>query len=159
MNRVKQLNALADDLIFEVTRALKAMQEDVEIGAIVLTGTDKAFAAGADIRQMEKKTFMECYKTDMLGHWMEITKIRKPIIAAVSGFALGGGCELAMICDIMLCSENAIFGQPEVKLGTIPGCGGTQRLVRAVGKSKAMEIILSGLTFSALEAEKFGMAL
>jgi len=157
MNRAKQLNALSDPLVMEVTAAMKAMQADNDIGAIVLTGNSKAFAAGADIRQMEKMTFMECYKTDMLAHWMEITKIRKPIIAAVGGFALGGGCELAMICDIIIAGDNAVFGQPEIKLGTIPGCGGTQRLIRAVGKSKAMELILTGNQLTAVEAEKYGL--
>jgi len=143
--------------MFEVNSALKTLQDDKEIGAIVITGEGKSFAAGADIREMEKMTFVDCYKKDMLAHWADITKIRKPIIAAVNGFALGGGCELAMLCDIIIAAENAVFGQPEVKLGTIPGGGGTQRLLRAVGKSKAMEIILTGQNITAAEAEKFGL--
>jgi enoyl-CoA hydratase/carnithine racemase len=157
LNRPKQLNALSDELVFEVLAALKTFQEDKEVGAIVITGDGKAFAAGADIREMQNMTFVECYKKDMLAHWTDVTKIKKPIIAAVNGFALGGGCELAMMCDIIIAGENAVFGQPEVKLGTIPGGGGTQRLLRAVGKSKAMELILTGLQITATEAEKYGL--
>lgn len=157
LNRPKQLNALSDELMFEINAALKAFQNDEDVGAVVITGEGKAFAAGADIREMEKMNFVQCYKKDMLAHWADISNIRKPIIAAVNGFALGGGCELAMLCDIIIASENAVFGQPEVKLGTIPGGGGTQRLLRAVGKSKAMEIILTGQNITAAEAEKFGL--
>jgi enoyl-CoA hydratase/carnithine racemase len=157
LNRPKHLNALSDDLVNEVNAALRAYQDDKEIGAIVITGDGKAFAAGADIREMEKMTFQEAYRKDMLGHWNDISKIRKPIIAAVNGFALGGGCELAMLCDIIIAGDNATFGQPEVKLGTIPGGGGTQRLLRAVGKSKAMELILTGEKLTAAEAEKYGL--
>eukprot|EP01111_Echinosteliopsis_oligospora_P019668 TRINITY_DN961_c0_g1_i1.p1 TRINITY_DN961_c0_g1~~TRINITY_DN961_c0_g1_i1.p1 ORF type:complete len:295 (-),score=74.10 TRINITY_DN961_c0_g1_i1:18-881(-) len=157
LNRPKALNALSDGLVSEINAALKTYQEDKEVGSIILTGSEKAFAAGADIREMEKKTFVECYKTDMLGFWGDITLIRKPIIAAVNGFALGGGCELAMLCDIIIAGENAMFGQPEIKLGTIPGCGGTQRLIRAVGKSKAMEMILTGNSMNAQDAERAGL--
>jgi len=157
LNRPKALNALSDALIIEVNSAMKSYQEDKEVGAIVITGSEKAFAAGADIREMEKKSFVECYKTDMLGFWNEASQIKKPIIAAVNGFALGGGCELAMLCDIIIAGENAQFGQPEIKLGTIPGGGGTQRLIRAVGKSKAMEMVLSGNSMNAQDAERAGL--
>jgi len=157
LNRPKQLNALCDGLIAEINSALKQFQEDSEVGAIVITGSERAFAAGADIKEMQPKEFHECYKTDMLSQWNEVTKCRKPTIAAVNGFALGGGCEFAMMCDIIIAGDKAVFGQPEIKLGTIPGCGGTQRLIRAIGKSKAMELILTGNQLSAVDAEKAGL--
>lgn len=158
LNRPKQLNALSDALVKDITNALLWFQEDKDVGAMVITGSDKAFAAGADIREMEKKTYHECFKTNMLAQWQDIaTKVRKPVIAAVNGFALGGGCELAMMCDIIIAGETAMFGQPEIRLGTIPGCGGTQRLLRAIGKSKAMELILTGNQMTAHDAEKAGL--
>jgi len=157
LNRPKAMNALCDGLIVELNEALNKFEDDKELGAIVITGNEKAFAGGADIKEMSNKSFMEAYKTDMMSHWHNITNIRKPIIAAVNGYALGGGCELAMMCDIIIAGESAKFGQPEVTIGTIPGCGGTQRLIRAIGKSKAMELILTGSQMSAQEAEKSGL--
>ncbi|RIA86152.1 ClpP/crotonase-like domain-containing protein [Glomus cerebriforme] len=157
LNRPKALNALSSDLIHEVNNALEKYDDDPNIGAIVITGNERAFAAGADIKEMMDKTFAEVYKTNFLGHWGKISDIKKPIIAAVNGFALGGGCELAMSCDIIYAGDKAIFGQPEIKLGIIPGAGGTQRLVRAIGKSKAMEIVLTGRNFKAQEAEQWGL--
>lgn len=157
LNRPKALNALCDDLINELNAQLKVFDADPSVGAIVVTGSERAFAAGADIKEMCDKTYMEAYKTDMLSHWTDITRIKKPVIAAVNGFALGGGCELAMMCDIIVAGDKAKFGQPEVKIGTIPGCGGTQRLTRAIGKSKAMEMILTGDMISAEEAERAGL--
>eukprot|EP00741_Cyanophora_paradoxa_P005066 tig00000851_g4908.t1 len=157
LNRPKALNALCDALIKDLNAALRAADADESVGAIVLTGSEKAFAAGADIKEMAPKTFVEAYKTSMLGHWEDMLQIRKPIIAAVSGFALGGGCELAMMCDIIIAAESAQFGQPEITIGTIPGMGGTQRLTRAVGKSKAMEMVLTGARVDAREALQFGL--
>lgn len=157
LNRPKALNALCDQLMRELNTCLRSLQEDREVRAIVLTGSERAFAAGADIKEMGSKTFSDVAQSNMLGFWSDLTSIRKPIIAAVNGFALGGGCELAMMCDIIVAGENAQFGQPEVKLGTIPGAGGTQRLTRAVGKSKAMELCLTGRNFKADEAEKAGL--
>ncbi|KAF2073992.1 hypothetical protein CYY_004699 [Polysphondylium violaceum] len=157
LNRPKALNALSDGLINEINNAVHLYQDDKDIGSIVITGSEKAFAAGADIKEMEKVTLPEAYNRDMLAQWHDLTKIRKPIIAAVNGYALGGGCELAMMCDIIIAGDKAIFGQPEIKLGTIPGCGGTQRLVRAIGKSKAMELILTGNNLSAIDAERAGL--
>jgi len=157
LNRPKAYNALCDGLIAELNQALKQFDEDKELGAIVITGSEKAFAAGADIKEMSSQSSVEAYKKDMLASWHDLTKVRKPIIAAVNGFALGGGCELAMMCDIILAGDKAKFGQPEVTLGTIPGCGGTQRLIRAVGKSKAMEMILTGEQLSAEEAQRAGL--
>ncbi|RGB23171.1 ClpP/crotonase-like domain-containing protein [Rhizophagus diaphanus] len=157
LNRPKALNALSSHLFHEVNNALEKFDDDTNISAIVITGNERAFAAGADIKEMMEKSFAEVYKTSFLGHWGKINDIKKPIIAAVNGFALGGGCELAMSCDIIYAGEKAVFGQPEIKLGVIPGAGGTQRLVRAIGKSKAMEIILSGRNFSAQEAERWGL--
>lgn len=136
---------------------LHTLQADDDVRCIVLTGSEKAFAAGADIKEMNERTYADCQKQDMLVHWNDLNKIRKPIVAAVNGFALGGGCELAMMCDLIIASDTAVFGQPEVDLGTIPGCGGTQRLLRAVGKSKAMYYILTGEKFSAQEAERAGL--
>eukprot|EP01083_Nonionella_stella_P082160 226760_1 len=157
LNRPKALNALCDQLIVELNQQLLEFDNDDGVGAVVITGSGRAFAAGADISEMAPKSSIECYKTDMLSSWNRVTSVRKPVIAAVNGFALGGGCELAMMCDIIIAAEGAKFGQPEIKLGTIPGCGGTQRLIRAVGKSRAMEIILTGRNFSASEAAEWGL--
>jgi enoyl-CoA hydratase len=157
LNRPKQLNALCDGLINELNEQVELLDKDPAVGAIVITGSEKAFAAGADIKEMAPKSYMDAYKSDMLAHWHQLTKVHKPVIAAVNGFALGGGCELAMMCDIILAGDKAQFGQPEIMLGTIPGCGGTQRLTRAIGKSKAMEWILTGARFSAEEAERAGL--
>jgi enoyl-CoA hydratase len=157
LNRPKALNALCDGLIAELNQQLRTMQDDPEIGCVVLTGSDRAFAAGADIKEMAPKSFVEAYSTKMLASWQDVAKIRKPLIAAVNGFALGGGCELAMMCDIIYAGDKAMFGQPEIKLGTIPGCGGTQRLTRAVGKYKAMHLVLTGEFWDAETAERSGL--
>ena len=157
LNRPKQLNALCDALMYELNDTLKAFDKDDDVRAIVLTGSEKAFAAGADIKEMAGRDFATVQKDDMLSTWQNIKLTKKPIIAAVNGFALGGGCELAMTCDIILAGDKAQFGQPEVLIGTVPGAGGSQRLIRAVGKSKAMEWILTGRRFSAVEAEKAGL--
>ena len=158
LNRPKALNALNDQLMDELGHALKGFDADPAIGCMVITGSEKAFAAGADISAMAKFTFAEAYKGDFITrHWETIRTIRKPVIAAVSGFALGGGCELAMMCDFIIASESAKFGQPEIKIGIIPGAGGTQRLPRAVGKSKAMDMALTGRMMDAVEAERAGL--
>jgi enoyl-CoA hydratase len=158
LNRPQALNALCDALIRELGTALDAFEKDAATGAVVLTGSEKAFAAGADIKEMAGKTFVECYIEDFITNgWERITTCRKPIIAAVAGFALGGGCEVAMMCDTILAAESAKFGQPEITLAIIPGSGGTQRLTRAVGKAKAMEMILSGRMIDAVEAERCGL--
>jgi enoyl-CoA hydratase len=158
LNRPQALNALCDALIRELGTALDGFERDAAIGAVVLTGSEKAFAAGADIKEMASKTFVECYLEDFITNgWERITTCRKPIIAAVAGFALGGGCEVAMMCDTILAAESAKFGQPEITLAIIPGAGGTQRLTRAVGKAKAMEMILSGRMIDAVEAERCGL--
>ncbi|XP_037015099.2 enoyl-CoA hydratase, mitochondrial [Artibeus jamaicensis] len=157
LNRPKALNALCDGLIRELNQALEGFEEDQAVGAIVLTGGDKAFAAGADIKEMQNKSFQECYSTGFLSHWDRIARVKKPVIAAVNGYALGGGCELAMMCDIIYAGEKAQFGQPEILLGTIPGAGGTQRLTRAVGKSLAMEMVLTGDRISAQDAKEAGL--
>jgi len=158
LNRPKQLNALNDALMDELGAALKAFDADADIGCIVLTGSEKAFAAGADIGAMAEYSFADVYKGDYITrNWEAMRSIRKPIIAAVSGFALGGGCELAMMCDFIIAADNAKFGQPEIKLGIIPGAGGTQRLPRTVGKSKAMELVLTGRMMDAAEAERAGL--
>ena len=157
LNRPQALNALNQALIDELNVALGLFEKDAEIGALVLTGSEKAFAAGADIKEMRAKTFMDAYLEDFITSWEAISRLRKPIIAAVSGFALGGGCEIAMMCDFILAADTAKFGQPEIKLGTIPGSGGTQRLTRFVGKSKAMEMCLTGRTMDAAEAERAGL--
>jgi len=158
LNRPKQLNALNDQLMDELGAALAAFDADERIGCIIVTGSEKAFAAGADISAMAKYSFADVYKGDYIGrNWERIRSIRKPVIAAVSGFALGGGCELAMMCDFIIAADNARFGQPEIKLGVIPGAGGTQRLPRAVGKSKAMDMALTGRMMDAAEAERAGL--
>jgi len=158
LNRPKALNALSDSLMTELTAKLKECEADAGIRAMVITGQGKAFAAGADIKEMSsRETYAAVNEIDMLAHWSGVSSIRKPIIAAVNGFALGGGCELAMSCDILLAGESAQFGQPEILLGTIPGVGGTQRLTRAVGKSKAMEWVLTGDRLKAAEAERAGL--
>ncbi|XP_028825793.1 enoyl-CoA hydratase, mitochondrial [Denticeps clupeoides] len=157
LHRPKALNALCDGLMIEVGRALDQFEADSQIGAIVITGSDRAFAAGADIKEMQNRTFQECYGGNFLAHWNKVSLVKKPVIAAVNGFALGGGCEFAMMCDIIYAGEKAQFGQPEILLGTIPGSGGTQRLTRAVGKSLAMEMVLTGDRVSAQEAKQAGL--
>jgi enoyl-CoA hydratase len=154
LNRPKALNALNSDLIAELNAALDDVEADDAIGVIVLTGSEKAFAAGADIKEMQTKNFIDAQTGDFIGPWSRITQCRKPVIAAVAGYALGGGCELAMMCDFIIAADNAKFGQPEITLGVIPGAGGTQRLTRAIGKAKAMEMILSGRMIGAEEAER-----
>ena len=158
LNRPKALNALNDQLMDELGHALKAFDADPAIGCMVVTGSEKAFAAGADITAMAKFSFADAYRGNFITrNWETILTIRKPVIAAVSGFALGGGCELAMMCDFIIASDTAKFGQPEIKLGIIPGAGGTQRLPRAVGKSKAMDMALTGRMMGAEEAERAGL--
>ena len=158
LSRPKQLNALNDQLMDELGHALKGFDADPAIGCIVITGSEKAFAAGADISAMAKFSFADAYKGDFITrNWETLRTIRKPVIAAVSGFALGGGCELAMMCDFIIASDTAKFGQPEIKLGIIPGAGGTQRLPRAVGKAKAMDMALTGRMMLADEAERAGL--
>ena len=158
LNRPKQLNALNDQLMNELGDALKAFDADEKIGCTIITGSEKAFAAGADIGAMAKYSFADAFKGDYITrNWEQIRAIRKPVIAAVSGFALGGGCELAMMCDFIIAADNAKFGQPEIKLGVIPGAGGTQRLPRAVSKSKAMDMALTGRMMDAVEAERAGL--
>ena len=158
LNRPKQLNALNGALMDELGAALKAFDADEKIGCTIITGSEKAFAAGADIGAMATYTFADVYKGDYITrNWETIRSIRKPVIAAVSGFALGGGCELAMMCDFIIAADNARFGQPEIKLGVIPGAGGTQRLPRAVSKAKAMDLALTGRMMDAAEAERAGL--
>ncbi|WP_235691802.1 enoyl-CoA hydratase [Elioraea tepida] len=158
LNRPQALNALCDALMLELGAALRAFDADEAIGAIVLTGSEKAFAAGADIKEMKDRGFADVVADDFIGNrWETVLEIRKPVIAAVAGFALGGGCELAMMCDLIIAADTAKFGQPEITLGVIPGAGGTQRLTRAVGKSKAMEMILTGRMMDAAEAERAGL--
>ncbi|HEY6670797.1 MAG TPA: enoyl-CoA hydratase [Methyloceanibacter sp.] len=157
LNRPQALNALNTLLISELNRALDAFEIGPAIGCIVITGNEKAFAAGVDIKEMHKKSFVEAYGGDFLAPFDRINQCRKPIIAAVAGYALGGGCELAMACDIILAADNAVFGQPEINLGIMPGAGGTQRLTRAVGKAKAMELCLTGRHMQADEAERSGL--
>ena len=157
LNRPKALNALNDQLIAELNTALDAVDADAALGATVITGSAKAFAAGADVKQMAERGFADAYGDDFIGPWARIAGKRKPVIAAVAGFALGGGCELAMMCDLIIAAETARFGQPEINLGTLPGAGGTQRLVRAIGKAKAMEMILTGRMMDAAEAERSGL--
>jgi enoyl-CoA hydratase len=157
LNRPQALNALSAALMADLDAALEAFEADPAIGAIVLTGSEKAFAAGADIKEMQDKTFAEAFLDDFISKWERLTRVRKPVVAAVAGFALGGGCEIAMMCDFILAADTAKFGQPEIKLGVIPGAGGTQRLTRAVGKAKAMEMILTGRMMDAEEAERSGL--
>jgi enoyl-CoA hydratase len=158
LNRPKALNALCDALMKELSQALDVFEKDDAIGAMVLTGSDRAFAAGADIKEMAALDYMDVYLGGFISeNWQRAATCRKPIIAAVAGFALGGGCELAMMCDFILAADTAKFGQPEITLGTIPGAGGTQRLTRFVGKSKAMEMCLTGRMMDAAEAERSGL--
>jgi enoyl-CoA hydratase len=157
LNRPKSLNALNGQLAIETLAALKAFDADDQVGAVVITGSAHAFAAGADIAEMAERPFTDFYMSDFLAPWDEIRSISKPIIAAVGGFALGGGCELAMLCDFIIASEDAQFGQPEIKLGILPGIGGSQRLTRAIGKSLAMDLILTGRTIGAAEAKAVGL--
>ena len=154
LNRPKALNALCDQLMDELGAALLAFDADPGIGAIVLTGSERAFAAGADIKEMKDRSYPAIVLNDFISHWETILRVQKPVIAAVAGFALGGGCELAMMCDMIIAADTAKFGQPEITLGVIPGAGGSQRLTRAVGKSKAMDLILTGRMMDAAEAER-----
>jgi enoyl-CoA hydratase len=157
LNRPQALNALNKALICELTQAIETFDADEKIGCLLITGNDKAFAAGADIKEMADKLFIEAYLGDFVSNWNAAAEARKPIVAAVAGFALGGGCELAMQCDIVIAADTARFGQPEIKLGVIPGIGGTQRLTHAIGKAKAMDLILTGRMMDAAEAEKSGL--
>ena len=158
LNRPKAFNALSDDLMNELTQALDAVEADESVRAIVLTGGEKVFAAGADIKGMKDYSYMDAYKSNFITrNWERASRCRKPVIAAVAGYALGGGCELAMMCDFILAADTAKFGQPEIKLGILPGAGGTQRLTRLVGKSKAMELCLTGRLMDAAEAERAGL--
>ncbi|MGE0659742.1 MAG: enoyl-CoA hydratase [Reyranellaceae bacterium] len=158
LNRPQALNALCKALVEDVGHALDAFEDDPNIGCVVLTGSDKAFAAGADIKEMKDRDYMDVYMADFITKgWQRVSTFRKPIIAAVAGYALGGGCEVAMMCDFIIAADNAKFGQPEILLGTIPGSGGTQRLPRFVGKSKAMDMVLTGRNMDAAEAERCGL--
>ncbi|KAK9368025.1 ClpP/crotonase-like domain-containing protein [Lipomyces kononenkoae] len=157
LNRPKSLNALSTPLILDLNAAMKEADTDPSVGAIVITGSEKAFAAGADIKEMQHKSFAEVYENSFIENWSEAKTVKKPILAAVNGYALGGGCELALMADIIYAGEKAVFGQPEIKLGIIPGAGGTQRLTRLIGKSRAMELILTGKTFGAKEALDWGL--
>ena len=157
LNRPKALNALNSAVLAEVLAAMQIFEANPRIGAMVITGSEKAFAAGADIKEMQSKTYVDAYLEDFFGGWEQFTRIRKPIIAAVAGYALGGGCELAMMCDFIIAADNAKFGQPEITLGVIPGMGGSQRLTRFVGKSKAMDMCLTGRMMDAAEAERSGL--
>jgi enoyl-CoA hydratase len=158
LNRPQALNALCDQLMAEMAEQLRAYDADPAIGAIVITGSERAFAAGADIKEMQNRSFPGVLMDDFIAKWEVVTTIQKPVIAAVAGFALGGGCELAMMCDFIICAENAKFGQPEINLGVIPGAGGTQRLTRLIGKSKAMDMVLTARQMDAAEAERSGLA-
>jgi enoyl-CoA hydratase len=158
LNRPKALNALNTQVLTELLAATRGFEADEKIGDIVLTGSDKAFAAGADIKEMQTRTYAEMYLADFFVGWEEFARLRKPIIAAVAGYALGGGCELAMMCDFIIAADTAKFGQPEITLGVIPGMGGSQRLTRFVGKSKAMDLCLTGRMMDAAEAERCGLA-
>ena len=157
LNRPKFLNALCDQLIKEINYILDLLSKDDEVHVVILKGSQKAFAAGADINEMKDLKLISHIKKDFIKPWEKISKFKKPIIASVAGYALGGGCEIAMMCDVIIAADNAKFGQPEIKLGTIPAAGGTQRLVKSVGKSKAMEMVLSGSTISAEEALSYGL--
>ena len=157
LHRPQALNALNATLVAELNRALDAFEVDPAVGCVVVTGSEKAFAAGADIKEMQAKSYPATYLDDFIAAWDRVASRRKPIVAAVAGYALGGGCELAMMCDIVLAADTAMFGQPEIKLGVMPGAGGTQRLTRIVGKAKAMEMCLTGRTMDAAEAERSGL--
>ena len=157
LNRPKALNALNQQLTGELLHAVEALDRDPGVGCIVITGSEKAFAAGADIKEMQDRSYMDMYSSDWFSAWDRLVAVRTPIIAAVAGFALGGGCELAMMCDIILAADTAKFGLPEIKLGVMPGMGGTQRLTRIVGKAKAMEMCLTGRMMDAAEAERSGL--
>jgi len=157
LNRPQALNALNAALMSELAAAVDAFEADADIGCMVIAGSDKAFAAGADIKEMADKSYMDAFMGNFAATWDRVAQARKPVIAAVAGFALGGGCELAMQCDLIIAADNARFGQPEIKLGVIPGIGGTQRLTRAVGKAKAMDLILTGRMMDAAEAERCGL--
>jgi enoyl-CoA hydratase len=157
LNRPKALNALCNELLAEVIEAGRDFDKDSNIGCIVITGSEKTFAAGADIKEMQPLTYVDCYTQNLFSNWIEVARLSKPVIAAVSGYALGGGCELAMTCDMIIAADNAKFGQPEIQLGVIPGGGGTQRLIRAIGKSKAMHMILTGDMIDAQQAERDGL--
>src|SRR5215813_8918264 len=157
LNRPQALNALNAALMSELSASLDVFEADAAIGCVVITGSEKAFAAGADIKEMVGKSYLDAFMGDFAGTWDRVAHARKPVIAAVAGFALGGGCELAMQCDLIIAAENAKFGQPEIKLGVIPGIGGTQRLTRAIGKAKAMDLILTGRMMDAAEAERAGL--
>ena len=157
LNRPNALNALNAALMAEVTQAVGAFEADANIGCMLITGSEKAFAAGADIKEMADKTFIDAFGSDFAGNWDRVSRARKPVVGAVAGFALGGGCELAMQCDIVIAADTAKFGQPEIKLGVIPGIGGTQRLTRAIGKAKAMDLVLTGRMMDAAEAERSGL--
>jgi enoyl-CoA hydratase len=157
LNRPQALNALNSKLNQELSAAIEAFDADQGVGCMLITGSEKAFAAGADIKEMAGKSFTDAYLGDFAGDWHHAAQARKPIVAAVAGFALGGGCELAMQCDLIIAADNAKFGQPEIKLGVIPGIGGTQRLTRAIGKAKAMDLILTGRMMDAAEAERSGL--
>lgn len=157
LNRPKALNALNSQVMTEVTTAAAALDNDPSIGAIIVTGNEKAFAAGADIKEMADLSFADVYSADFFELWSKFAATRTPTIAAVAGYALGGGCELAMMCDILIAADSAKFGQPEIKLGVLPGMGGSQRLTRAIGKAKAMDLILTGRTIDAVEAERAGL--
>jgi enoyl-CoA hydratase len=157
LNRPQALNALNATLKDELLNAVEAFDADADVGCILVTGSDKAFAAGADIKEMADQSYIDIFRADYTADYERLARVRKPIIAAVAGFALGGGCELAMMCDLIIAADNAKFGQPEIKLGVIPGIGGTQRLARAVGKAKAMDLILTGRMMDAAEAERSGL--
>ncbi len=157
LNRPQALNALNAALITDLNHALDCFEADAGIGCMVITGSEKAFAAGADIKEMASRSYMDVYLSDFISKWDQLSRTRKPVIAAVAGFALGGGCEIAMMCDFIIAAETAKFGQPEIKLGVMPGSGGTQRLTRFVGKSKAMDLCLTGRMMDAAEAERCGL--
>jgi enoyl-CoA hydratase len=157
LNRPQALNALNAQMCADLTAALDGFEADANIGCIVITGSEKAFAAGADIKEMSGKTYMDMFADDFPARWERVARTRKPLIAAVAGFALGGGCELAMMCDLLIAADNAKFGQPEIKLGVIPGIGGTQRLTRAIGKAKTMDLCLTGRMMDVQEAERAGL--
>ena len=157
LNRPQALNALNALLISELTQAVQAFEADAGIACLLVTGSEKAFAAGADIKEMADKSYMDAFMGDFAANWDALARARKPVVAAVAGFALGGGCELAMMCDVVIAADTAKFGQPEIKLGVIPGIGGTQRLTRAVGKAKAMDLCLTGRMMDAAEAERSGL--